>query len=221
MTGSTRDRLVTAAFELFEERGYDATTVEEIAASAGLSRSTFFRHFPAKEDVVFPDHESLLRAVDARLALGDLETAVPAMADAARVVFRHYVSEPAMARSRYELTRAVPSLRASEIAHQRLYRQVFATHFRDWFAGSHLKRPDLIAGVLAGAVVTAHNYVLRQWLRGDLQDLEAEVQLNDAVRDLASQLLAESPDGHSEVLIVRSRRDLEQVVPELRRLLAT
>lgn len=48
-------RLATAALELFEERGYENTTVIEIAARAGLTKSTFFRHFSDKREVLFGD----------------------------------------------------------------------------------------------------------------------------------------------------------------------
>ena len=41
-----RERLVVAAVDLFTEQGYDATTVAQIAERAGLTKSTFFRHFP-------------------------------------------------------------------------------------------------------------------------------------------------------------------------------
>src|SRR3954468_4286286 len=47
------DRLVVAALELFEERGYENTTVIGIAERAGLTKSTFFRHFPDKREVLF------------------------------------------------------------------------------------------------------------------------------------------------------------------------
>src|ERR1700761_5825642 len=47
-----RARLVSAALDLFNERGYDRTTVAQIAARAGLTKSTFFRHFPDKRDVL-------------------------------------------------------------------------------------------------------------------------------------------------------------------------
>ncbi len=45
-------RLVRAAIDLFAEQGYDDTTVAQIAARAGLSKATFFRHFPDKREVL-------------------------------------------------------------------------------------------------------------------------------------------------------------------------
>jgi AcrR family transcriptional regulator len=50
--GST-ERLQVAALQLFAERGYETTTVSEIAARAGVARRTFFRHFPDKREVLF------------------------------------------------------------------------------------------------------------------------------------------------------------------------
>jgi len=50
----TKQRLVDAAFALFEERGYDNVTVDQIATQAGVSRRTFFRYFQSKEKVIFP-----------------------------------------------------------------------------------------------------------------------------------------------------------------------
>ncbi|HYO60467.1 MAG TPA: TetR family transcriptional regulator [Actinomycetota bacterium] len=49
----TREALRTAAFRLFREKGFDRTTVDEIAVEAGVSRTTFFRYFETKEAVVF------------------------------------------------------------------------------------------------------------------------------------------------------------------------
>jgi AcrR family transcriptional regulator len=52
---ATRDRIRAGALRLFGEQGYDATTVEQIAAAAGVSHMTFFRYFPTKEDVALSD----------------------------------------------------------------------------------------------------------------------------------------------------------------------
>jgi AcrR family transcriptional regulator len=52
---ATRDRIRACALRLFREQGYDATTVEQIAAAAGVSHMTFFRYFPAKEDAALSD----------------------------------------------------------------------------------------------------------------------------------------------------------------------
>jgi AcrR family transcriptional regulator len=52
---ATRDRIRASALRLFREQGYDATTVEQIAAAASVSHVTFFRYFPAKEDVALSD----------------------------------------------------------------------------------------------------------------------------------------------------------------------
>ncbi|WP_394937951.1 TetR/AcrR family transcriptional regulator [Psychromicrobium sp. YIM B11713] len=57
----SRERLVASALQLFSEQGYDNTTVAEIAKQAGLTRSTFFRHFPDKREVLAAGQETLSR----------------------------------------------------------------------------------------------------------------------------------------------------------------
>ena len=56
-----RERLVVAAVDLFTERGYDATTVAQIAERAGVTKSTFFRHFPDKRELLVAGQETLSR----------------------------------------------------------------------------------------------------------------------------------------------------------------
>jgi AcrR family transcriptional regulator len=73
-----RRRLQTAALELYRERGYDRTTAAEIAARAGVTERTFFRHFPDKREVLFDGeagfHAILSRAIaEAPGALGPME----------------------------------------------------------------------------------------------------------------------------------------------------
>jgi AcrR family transcriptional regulator len=56
-----RERLVMAAVDLFTEQGYDATTVAQIAERAGVTKSTFFRHFPDKRELLVAGQETLSR----------------------------------------------------------------------------------------------------------------------------------------------------------------
>src|SRR6202161_1462725 len=56
-----RERLVVAAVDLFTEQGYDATTVAQIAERAGITRSTFFRYFSDKREVLVAGQETLSR----------------------------------------------------------------------------------------------------------------------------------------------------------------
>ena len=51
----TREAIVEAAFELFEDRGFDGTTIADIAEAAEIAPRTFFSYFPSKDDVVFHD----------------------------------------------------------------------------------------------------------------------------------------------------------------------
>ncbi|WP_410613912.1 helix-turn-helix domain-containing protein [Amycolatopsis sp. lyj-109] len=85
------ERLSRAALELFAERGYENTTVIDIAARAGLTKSTFFRHFQDKREVLFGG--STLAGLLAAAVAGAPETATPleavarAMDTAGREVF--------------------------------------------------------------------------------------------------------------------------------------
>jgi AcrR family transcriptional regulator len=54
----TREAIVEAAFELFGERGFDGTTIADIAEAADIAPRTFFSYFPSKDDVVFHDFEA-------------------------------------------------------------------------------------------------------------------------------------------------------------------
>ena len=64
----TRDALTRAALELFVERGYDETTLAEIADAAGVSTRTIFAYFPSKEDILFSTIEAMRDALASALA---------------------------------------------------------------------------------------------------------------------------------------------------------
>ncbi|MFC9692639.1 TetR/AcrR family transcriptional regulator [Kribbella sp. NPDC056951] len=63
-----RERLVVAAVDLFTEQGYDATTVAQIADRAGVTKSTFFRHFPDKRELLAAGQEAMSRLLTEGIA---------------------------------------------------------------------------------------------------------------------------------------------------------
>jgi AcrR family transcriptional regulator len=67
-----RGRLLRAAIELFTERGYDATTTAQIAERAGLTKTTLFRHFSDKREILFQGQDTLIA-----LAADAVRTAAP------------------------------------------------------------------------------------------------------------------------------------------------
>lgn len=216
MVASTRRRLVDAAMALFAEQGFEATSVEEIAARAGTGRTTFFRHFPTKEDVVFPDHDRLLLQVDARLATATPPTRRAALQEAAGLVLEHYLAEGETARQRYALTRAVPPLRNREVASVHRYTRLFARHVAGWLEDESDGALD--AELTAAAVITAHNHVLRSWLRGSPDDPRAA--LAEALdRALSRGRTAPATSGRTTVVVTSSEADVEAVVADVRRAL--
>lgn len=214
---SASDRLRAAAFALFDEQGYEATTVEQIAERAGVGRTTYFRLFASKEAVVFPDHDSVLARVRGRLVASTEENRLVAVSEAARIVLRHYLDEGDLARVRYGLTRTVPALRQREIASMQQYQRQFREFIRLWTGEEPGK--DLRAELSAAGIITAHNHVLRRWLRGLTTDPELEF---DAAMAEVSHYFGD-PSGVREpetsIIVLRTPASIEAVLPALRRAL--
>jgi AcrR family transcriptional regulator len=193
----TSEVIREAAFRLFGERGYDATSVEEIVAAAGVSRSTFFRMFGSKEAVVFPDHDRLLASVEARLRASTQTSAIAAVSDAVRLVLFHYVAEGDRARERYRLTSSVPALRERELLSGARYQSLFRQHISTSSAPTN--DGQLQAELMAAAVVAAHNRVLRRWLRRECEDPQIEI---DAALDAVRTLFDPRQAGSEPIVIV-------------------
>ena len=219
----TGDRLAEAAFALFDERGYEQTTIDDITERAGLGRTTFFRHYRSKEDVIFPDHDRLLSLVRDRLLTSGHATPLAAVCDAIRLVLFHYLGEGDLARRRYALTSKVDALRDREIAsvarYQRLFREFISERTSDRTEPAP-PRDELRAELMAAAVVAAHNHVLRRWLRAECPDPVREV--DDAMRQVAELFAAPAPSASGSgttVVAFRSGQELDALLPSLRRLI--
>lgn len=182
-----RSALALAALELFAARGFEATTVDEIAERAGVGRRTFFRYFRSKEDVVFPDHEERLAEVVRLLENAEAsEPALEVVGRTAEIVLEGYLAEPEVSLRRFALTRQVPSLRDKEIASIDRYQRTFARYLQERFADE--TGGGLRASVAAAAIVAAHNHVLRDWLKsgGTLDARAALHRALSSVRDAMS-----------------------------------
>lgn len=176
-----RRELAAAAMELFSTKGYEATTVDEIAAAAGVARRTFFRHFRSKEEAIFPDHDdTLIRAEAVLNAAPAHEHPLDTVCRGIKEVMKMYAARPEISVARYKLTREVPTLREAEIAsvarYERLFTRYLLGHFDEHAHDDDANDDPLLAEVAASAVVTAHNHVLRRWLRaGGQGDVEAQL----------------------------------------------
>jgi AcrR family transcriptional regulator len=175
----TMRALSHAAVELFEQKGFDATTVEEIAAVADYSASTFFRMFPRKEDSIFFD-------LDARLGIasGDLAEATDdgEWSTIRAALLRHATSweagDPQFAAARTRLFHLEPALVSRYLEYCASWETDLAEriHARLGYTAEH----EIAAHIAAGAIVTTYRTAFRmQAKRGGLltQHLENALHL--------------------------------------------
>lgn len=171
-------RVIAAALALFAEHGYEATSVEQIAKAAGVSRSTFFRQFGGKDDVIFADHERILVILREFLEQQH-DNPWAAVCEGAMIVFKHFNAHPDTARRRYELVRQVPALREREIVAVFRYERLFDEYLRTQVP--HLNPVDAVG--FAALIAAVHNHVLRQMLRGKkVSSSVLRGHLDDAMR---------------------------------------
>jgi AcrR family transcriptional regulator len=206
-----RRDLVAAAVELFHARGYDDTTIDDIAAAAGVGRRTFFRYFRSKEDAISPDHESALaRIADVFEAAHPTEPVVTLVLRAGETVFDLYTDDPALSVRRFALTHRIPALRDRESASVDHYRRLFTRHLRQRLA----EQPDgeLRAAVIGAAVVAAHNVALRTWLAAGAP-ADGYEACRERFRRVADLLPVDEPPQH----LTAVARRLERAVGRLER----
>jgi AcrR family transcriptional regulator len=174
----TREAIVSAAFELFEERGFEGTTIADIADKAEIAPRTFFSYFPSKDDVVFHDFEENFAQV------GDLlrerEPGTNAF-DALRAGIEEGMGPPdpshlAEKQCRMRLIRESESL----AAHDQFLRSKFATLIADAVADdlgvpADDVRPRIVAASMAAAIE------ILQELPDQPEDVESAREILDAL----------------------------------------
>lgn len=160
----TRRAIQDHALRLFGERGYDETTVEQIAAAAEISPSTFFRYFPTKEDVVVTDEYDPIMAE----VLRGQPAGLPPI-EALRATFREmlpllYETDLDVVNARLRLTAQVPALRARTFE---ALREGTFTMLTDVVGHRTGRRPD-DPGVqtFSWAVLGVLQAAMYQWMEG-------------------------------------------------------
>lgn len=155
-------RLTAAALALFAEQGYDDTTVAEIAERAGLTKRTFFRHFPDKREVLFDRTYELERVwVEAVVAAPADATPLAAVTAGFGPVAAMFSDRHAFARVRAGIIETHPELQERELIKlHRLGGAITAALVARGAAGS-------AAGLAAQAGVTVFHVAFAAWVRGD------------------------------------------------------
>jgi AcrR family transcriptional regulator len=167
---ATKRAIQEHALRLFVEKGYDATTVDEIAAAAGVSHMTFFRYFPRKEEVVeYDEYDPLLE--DMVAARPTDEPPLTALHRAIRAGLEEIMATDGDAlRIRTRLILRNPVLRSRNLLARDASRDLLA---RALARRAGLAEPDLAAAVQASAALGAIEPAAMAWVESDDADFVA------------------------------------------------
>ena len=169
----TRLALARAAMHLFEERGYAATTVDDIAAAADVSRRTFFRYFASKEEVFIVDPEGKLDALHVALAQGPPDEPTIAALRRGVVALVGVYFEPELIRAESRVALREPVVAAAGLAYQVRWEDALAQEVAADLGVDlrHDPRPRIVAHTTV-AIMRAG---VSQWVQGDCEGDPAEV----------------------------------------------
>jgi len=172
-----RRRLQIAALDLYCRNGYEATTAAEIAAAAGVTERTFFRHFPDKREVLFDGEDDLHAALAKAIAdvPGDVAP-LAALRQAFPTVGPILEKNRPFAQPRWQLIAATPALRERDLAK--------IASLQETIAESLTARgmPDRQATLAAQVGAAALGRAIREWMPDPSADFES--LLNEAFDDL-------------------------------------
>lgn len=181
MVGSRKDvreRLQHAALELYAERGFDRTTAADIAALAGVTERTYFRHFPDKREVLF-DGEAALRTslVDAVLnapaGLPPLRTLLEAFLSAVPI----FKCDRALRERRHSIISSTPELQERQLSKLAYLTEGLAD------ALEQREVPQSVASLAAVCGTALLGRARLQWLAGSQRDYPT--LLTDAFAELS------------------------------------
>jgi AcrR family transcriptional regulator len=183
---NARERLEQAALGLYRERGFDQTTVAEIAAHAGLTERTFFRYFADKREVLFWGQGALAEAFQSSIA------AAPASAAPMDAVAEALAVAAAQIEDRRELTRQRRAVVAANLGLQErelLKRAALATTIAEALRRRGV--PDPAARLAAEAGMAVFAIAFTRWLEGSDHDTLAQL-MRTSLAELRAVIAATS-----------------------------
>ncbi|MFW0783966.1 mycofactocin system transcriptional regulator [Gordonia sp. CPCC 206044] len=168
---TTRARISAVAIDLFTDRGFDDTSVDDVADAVGIARRTLFRYYPSKNAIPWGDFDAHLD--DMRSLLGRIPADLP-IADALRRALVSFNQVPAAElpghRRRMSLLLGVPALQAYSMLMYADWRAVIAEFCAQRLGLQHDDHlPQTIAWICLGTALAAYE----QWLTHPDADLEA------------------------------------------------
>ena len=166
-----RQALIASALELFRDRGFDETSIDDIAAKANVSRRTFFRYFATKDEVIFVDRRTNLVAFRALLAADRPgEPLSLGVMRAWTFIAQQYADNRDTMLPTQQMIQAHPLLRGRELDYDREWEQAMVDEIARRQADKHSSDRALVLG---GAIMGIARAVFRQWAhelggKGDL-----------------------------------------------------
>jgi AcrR family transcriptional regulator len=160
-----REALIAAAIELFDRHGYDATTVDQIAAAAGVAPRTYFHHFATKEDILFDGYADRLDEATRRFRASRSITLWGALSEASAAVAEAISAQPEIFVVRAQMYARHPALRATRLRINDDWIDQMTREVARWLdadADADL-RPRLAATVVNGA----NRAAIDTWVAGD------------------------------------------------------
>jgi len=203
-----RRRLQEAALKLYETRGYEETTAADIAAEAGVTQRTFFRHFPDKREVLFGGEDEFIDALTRAVigvpqGLGPLE----ALFHAFPSVEPFFVKNRAFTAPRQRIIASHPALQERAQTKTRAVMSALAVAFRQRGV------PERAASLAAQVGMAAVGHAVAAWFESGSTGLGAHVeQAFNELRDLSTFAPESGPEKDMHELPAGSARSSTRAV---------
>jgi mycofactocin system transcriptional regulator len=164
------DAIERVAFALFAERGFEATTIDDIATAAGIGRRTLFRYYPSKNDIPWGQFDESLVRLQAHLDAMPPDVPVHRAVHEAVLAFNHL--EPAAIpqhRQRMQLLLTTPALQAHSVLRYAQWRSTIAAYVARRLGQAET---DLLPRTIGQVTLAISLSAYEHWLQQDEEPLE-------------------------------------------------